>query len=175
MAITSNQQNFSGSMGVNAGNDEVQVVEFLIGEDKFAVNLFDVREIVEASKITPLPHASSFIRGIIDLRGEITTIVDLRHLLKIKKGGDTNSEDLRFIVLDESVTDGKTGVVVDEVTSVLTVAVADIDQNSHGAGDESYILGVIKKEVGERGESKKELVIWIDICGLIKQAGGIST
>ena len=163
-------QNYSSSMDGNAGNEEVQVVEFLLGEDKFAVNLFDVREIVEASKITPLPHASSYIRGIIDLRGEITTIVDLKHLLKIKESMDNKSENLRFIVLDESVTEGKTGVVVDEVTSVLTVPVADIDQNSHGAGDESYILGVIKKEVGERGESRKELVIWIDISGLIKEA-----
>ncbi len=173
MAITAIQDS-AGSMASNAGNEEVQVVEFLIGEDKFAVNLFDVREIVEASKITPLPHASSYIRGIIDLRGEITTVVDLRHLLRINKSGNTDSENLRFIVLDESVTDGKTGVVVDEVTSVLTVQVADIDQNSHGAGEESYILGVIKKEIGERGESKKELVIWIDICGLIKQAGGVN-
>jgi purine-binding chemotaxis protein CheW len=173
MAITAMQQS-AVSMAGGAGGEEVQVVEFLIGDDKFAVNLFDVREIVEASKITPLPHASSYIRGIIDLRGEITTIVDLRQLLKIKKSGDNNSEDLRFIVLDESVTDGKTGVVVDEVTSVLTVPIADIDQNSHGAGEGSYILGVIKKEVGERGESKKELVIWIDMSGLIKQAGGIN-
>lgn len=171
MAISAIQQS-AASMAGGAGGEEVQVVEFLIGDDKFAVNLFDVREIVEASKITPLPHASSYIRGIIDLRGEITTIVDLRQLLRIKKSGDTSSEDLRFIVLDESVTDGKTGVVVDEVTSVLTVPIVDIDQSSHGAGEDSYILGVIKKEVGERGESKKELVIWIDISGLIRQAGG---
>jgi len=156
------------------GNEEVQVVEFIIGDDKFAVNLFDVKEIVEASKITPLPHAPAYIRGIIDLRGEITTIVDLRQLLKITKGKSGDTEDLRFIVLDESVTDGKTGVVVDEVTSVLTVNVADIDQTSHGSGEDSHILGVIKKDVGEKGESKKELVIWIDMSGLIREAGGIS-
>jgi len=63
---------------------------------------------------------------------------------------------------------------VDEVTSVLTVNVADIDQTSHGAGEDSHILGVIKKDVGEKGESKKELVIWIDMSGLIREAGGIS-
>ena len=142
--------------------EEVQVVEFLLGEDTYAVNLFDVREIVEASKITPLPHAPNHIRGIIDLRGEITTIIDLRALIGASKNSTSDFEDQRFIVLDESVTNGKTGVVVDEVTSVLTISHKDIDQNSHGAGEESHILGVIKKEVGERGESKKELVIWID-------------
>ena len=64
--------------GKDEQEDEIQVVEFIIGEDKFAVNLFDIKEIVEASRITPLPHAPSHIRGIIDLRGEITTIIDLR-------------------------------------------------------------------------------------------------
>ena len=172
MALAATQA--SGVTTNEHGNEEVQVVEFIIGDDKFAVNLFDVKEIVEASKITPLPHAPAYIRGIIDLRGEITTIVDLRKLLRITKSNSADTEELRFIVLDESVTDGKTGVVVDEVTSVLTVNVNDIDQHSHGAGDDSHILGVIKKDVGERGESKKELVIWIDMSGLIREAGGVA-
>lgn len=148
--------------------DEIQVVEFIIGDDKFAVNLFDVREIVEASKITPLPHAPSYIRGIIDLRGEITTIIDLRQLLHIHKAKDNTMADLRFIVLDDTVTNQKSGIVVDEVTSVLTVPIKDIDNAARGGtDDEGYILGVIKKEIGERGESKKELVIWIDVRKLI--------
>ncbi|KAF5086298.1 chemotaxis protein CheW [Methanospirillum sp. J.3.6.1-F.2.7.3] len=150
--------------------DEIQVVEFIIGDDKFAINLFDVREIVEASKITPLPHASSYIRGIIDLRGEITTIIDLRQLLQIQAAQDLTTADLRFIVLDDTVSAQKTGIVVDEVTSVLTVPVTDIDQASRGSVEEGgYILGIIKKEIGEKGESKKELVIWIDIRELISQ------
>ncbi|MDD3574918.1 chemotaxis protein CheW [Methanospirillum sp.] len=172
MALAATQT--SGITTNEHGNEEVQVVEFIIGDDKFAVNLFDVKEIVEASKITPLPHAPAYIRGIIDLRGEITTIVDLRKLLRITKGNSIDTEDLRFIVLDESVTDGKTGVVVDEVTSVLTVNVNDIDQHSHGAGDDSHILGVIKKDIGEKGESKKELVIWVDMSGLIRETGGVA-
>lgn len=159
---------FKSQAGNKEKEDEIQVVEFIIGDDKFAVNLFDVREIVEASKITPLPHAPSHIRGIIDLRGEITTIIDLRQLLQIAAARDSDTADLRFIVLDDTVTSQKTGIVVDEVTSVLTVPVTDIDQASRGGSEEGgYILGVIKKEVGDRGESRKELVIWIDIRRLI--------
>jgi purine-binding chemotaxis protein CheW len=157
--------------GESGDTEEVQVVEFLLGDDTYAVNLFDVREIVEASKITPLPHAPNHIRGIIDLRGEITTIIDLRALIGAAKTTSSDSEDLRFIVLDESVTKGKTGVVVDEVTSVLTVPLNEIDQSGRGTDDDNFILGVIKKEVGEKGESRKELVIWIDICGLIREKG----
>ncbi len=157
--------------GETADTEEVQVVEFLLGDDTYAVNLFDVKEIVEASKITPLPHAPAHIRGIIDLRGEITTIIDLRALIGASKNTSSDLENLRFIVLDESVTNGKTGVVVDEVASVLTVPLSDIDQSGRGSDEDSFILGVIKKEVGERGESRKELVIWVDICGLIREKG----
>ncbi len=158
--------------GSESQEDEVQVALFIIGEDKFAVNLFDVREIVEASKITPLPHSPSHIRGIIDLRGEITTIIDLRQLLQIAGAKDSSSADLRFIVMDDTVTTQKTGIVVDEVTSVLTVPVTDIDQATNGgAEDGGHILGIIKKEVGERGESRKELVIWIDVRALISNMG----
>ncbi len=54
------------------------------------------------------------------------------------------------------------------MTSVLTVPIKDIDNAARGGtDDEGYILGVIKKEIGERGESKKELVIWIDVRKLI--------
>jgi len=158
--------------GKEVKEDEVQVVEFIIGDDKFAVNLFDVREIVEASKITPLPHSPSHIRGIIDLRGEITTIIDLRQLLQIGAAKDASTADLRFIVLDDTVSSQKTGIVVDEVTSVLNVPVTDIDQATKGGTEDGgHILGVIKKEVGERGESRKELVIWIDVRELISNMG----
>ncbi len=153
--------------------DEVQVVEFILGEDTFAVNLFDVREIVEAFKITPVPHAPPHVRGIIDLRGEITTVIDLKSVLKIQKRNTDGQVDSRFIVLDDGVSTGKTGILVDDVTSVLTVPVSDIDQQSY-AGDTSYILGVIRKASTDREDGRKELIIWIDIRSLLQGTGTLS-
>lgn len=154
-----------------AKGNEVQVVEFILGEDKFAINLFDVREIVESIRITPLPHAPSHIKGIIDLRGEITTVIDLKTVLQIPKKKSEGQADSRFIVLDESVTNTKTGILVDDVTSVLTVPVSDIDQTSHTGEEKSYILGIIKKASGDRDDTRKELIIWIDIKNLLEEAG----
>lgn len=151
-----------------AKGNEVQVVEFILGEDKFAINLFDVREIVEATRITPLPHAASHIKGIIDLRGEITTVIDLKSVLQITKKISEGQTDSRFIVLDDSVSHTKTGILVDDVTSVLTVAVSDIDQTSHTGDDGSYILGIIKKASDNRDDTRKELLIWIDIKALLE-------
>ncbi len=150
-----------------AKGNEVQVVEFILGEDKFAINLFDVREIVESFRITPLPHSAPHVKGIIDLRGEITTVIDLKTVLQVKKStkGQTDS---RFIVLDDSVTTTKTGILVDDVTSVMTVSSSDIDQTSHTRDDNSYILGIIKKASDNRNDTRKELLIWIDIKTLLK-------
>ena len=92
-------------------------MEFILGDNKFAINLFDVREIVESIRITSLPHAASHIKGIINLRGEITTVIDLKSVLQIEKNNSVSQIDSRFIVLDDSVTHTKTGVLVDDVTS----------------------------------------------------------
>lgn len=153
---------------VESKGNEVQVVEFILGEDKFAINLFDIREIVESIRITPLPHAASHIKGIINLRGEITTVIDLKAVLKIPQRTSEGLVDSRFIVLDDSVTNTKTGILVDDVTSVLTVPASDIDQTAHTSDDTSFILGIIKKSSADRDDTRKELLIWLDIKTLLK-------
>jgi len=157
--------------GKDKSIEEVQVVEFSLGGNKFAITLFDVREIVESIRITPLPHASSHIKGIIDLRGEITTIIDLKSLLHVTKPATEGQEDARFIVLDDSVTQSKTGILVDDVTSVLTVSTSDIDQTTHSGDNEAYILGIIKKSIDDRKDLKKELIIWLDVKALLENVG----
>ena len=61
-------------------SDNIQVVEFLLGDEHFAVDLFEAREVVDYTRITHLPDTPPHIRDIIDVRGEITTIIDLKNL-----------------------------------------------------------------------------------------------
>ncbi len=152
---------------MNSTDEEIQVVEFILGDNKFAINLFDVREIVESMRITPLPHTPSHIRGIIDLRGEITIVIDLKSLLTIHKSSTENQTDSRLIVLDNSITAIKTGILVDEVSSVMTVSMKDIDK-SHSDDKDAHILGIIKKFQDTTNDSNRELVIWIDIKALLE-------
>ena len=63
-------------------------MEFLLGKEHYAVDLFDVREVVEYTSITKLPNTPSYMKGIIDLRGEITTIIDLKERLNILEKSD---------------------------------------------------------------------------------------
>ena len=82
--------------GINEIQDEIQVVEFILGDDIFAINLFDVKEIVEYTRIMPLPGREQFIKGIIDLRGEITTIIDLKEKMGILMHGAFSHISLRL-------------------------------------------------------------------------------
>lgn len=151
--------------------EEVQVVEFLLGNEIFAINLFDVKEIVEYTRITQLPNSPGYIKGIIDLRGEITTIIDLKEKMNIRSG-ETDMEKSRIIVIDNSVTKSKTGILVDDVTSVLSVTKNMIDdQVSSGEGGSSYILGIIKQKQGDKESDKTDLVIWIDVPGILRDLG----
>jgi len=150
----------------------LQVVEFLLGNEHYAVDLFDVKEVVEYTTITKLPNSASYMKGIIDLRGEITTIVDLKERLHIAAGAETNDENSRIIVLDEKITKAKTGIMVDDVTSVSTFDLSDIDKTSAGdANDDTAILGIIKKKVKDKDHEKNELIIWVDIKYLLKDIG----
>ena len=110
---------------------KLQVVEFLLGKEHYAVDLFDVREVVEYTSITQLPNTTSYMKGIIDLRGEITTIIDLKERLNIRREIRSHPiENSRIIVLDEKITKAKTGILVDDVLAVSTFDTSDIDKTS---------------------------------------------
>ncbi|MFA5331260.1 MAG: chemotaxis protein CheW [Methanoregula sp.] len=147
----------------------IQVVEFLLSKEHYAINLFDVREVVEYTTITRLPDTPPFIRGIIDLRGEITTIVNLGQRLGVSPAGSPSElEGGRIIVLDEKITGTKTGILVDDVLSVSTFSQSDIDCSSVGVyNDDEAITGIIRKKVRIHDREISELLIWICISRVL--------
>lgn len=148
----------------------IQVVEFALGSELFAIDLFDVREVVEYTTITRLPNVPASVRGIIDLRGEITTIIDLKDRLNIHEATTAASaESSRIIVLDESITKSKIGILVDDVTSVSTFDQDDVDYTSASvAKNETGIIGIIKRKTRVKDKEVNELIIWIDIKNLLE-------
>ena len=95
-----------------------QLVGFVIGDELFGVNILDVQEIIRDTTITPIPDAPDFLEGVINLRGSIIPVIDLRKRLKLvqmEKIGD----DAWIVIL--RVEGRMTGFVVDRVTKVLNV------------------------------------------------------
>jgi len=148
--------------------ESIQVVEFVLGNEHFAIDLFDVKEVVEYTTITKLPNVAPYVRGIIDLRGEITMIIDLKHRLNIADASTNSLEASRIIVLDDHVTKTKMGILVDDVNSVSTFEGNQVDRTSASVShEETAIIGIIKRKIRVKDKEVNELIIWIDIRKLL--------
>jgi purine-binding chemotaxis protein CheW len=148
--------------------DTIQVVEFLLGDEHFALDLFEVREVVEYTRITHLPDTPSHIRGIIDLRGEITTIIDLKQQLHIHTTNQVDESSSRIIVLDDRITKSKIGIMVDDVLSVSTFSRSEVDTTATTVGERNNIIGIIRKKIHIKDKEVNDLIIWIDVQRLLK-------
>jgi len=123
-----------------------QLVGFMIGEELFGVDILTVQEIIRDITITPIPDAPDFLEGVINLRGSIIPVIDLRKRLKLMSTEDLDPE-IWIIIL--TVEGRMTGFVVDRVTKVLNVPAGRIKPPPDivVAGLKSqYIQGVCKMD-----------------------------
>jgi len=120
---------------------------------------------VECPKITKIPNSEPGVRGIIDLRGEITTIIDLKEKLKIVSNNDTEN-DLYVIILDEKSIGSRIGIIVDNVLSISDYDDSSIEKNISSANkteSTDIIIGIIKRVTRIKEEDISKLIILIDI------------
>jgi len=123
-----------------------QLVGFMIGEELFGVDILTVQEIIRDITITPIPEAPDFLEGVINLRGSIIPVIDLRKRLELMSTEDPDPE-IWIIIL--TVEGRMTGFVVDRVTKVLNVPAGRIKPPPDivVAGLKSqYIQGVCKMD-----------------------------
>lgn len=122
---------------------EIQLVSFLLEEEEFGADILMVQEIIRMQPITRVPNAPHFVEGVINLRGKVIPIVDLRKRLNVTTTKDTRKT--RIIVVD---VEGKiTGFIVDSVSQVLRIPKNTIEPAPSivVAGiDSEYITGVSK-------------------------------
>ena len=121
-----------------------QMVGFLIGNENFGVDILMVREIIRQTTITPIPNAPDFIEGVINLRGSIIPVIDLRKRLQLVQPAQLGSD---FWIIILTVEGRITGFIVDRVAKVLNVPMDSIKPPPDivVAGLKSqYIQGVCK-------------------------------
>lgn len=102
--------------------DEVnRYLNFSLGEEEFAIPLLSVKEVIAVPETTPIPHTPPHFLGIMNLRGQVISVIDLRKKFSINT---KNTEETSVIILD--LKNHFLGVVVDSVTSVLAIKNSDI-------------------------------------------------
>jgi purine-binding chemotaxis protein CheW len=119
---------------------EIQMACFRLGEDLFAADIMRIKEIIRLQKLANLPKSPAFVEGVLNLRGTVIPVVDLRKRFDLPSA--PHNRDTRLLI----VTVGKQvlGLVVDEVTEVISVPVKDIKQPPQVAGGvgAEYLVGV---------------------------------
>jgi purine-binding chemotaxis protein CheW len=106
-------------MQTEEAEDIVQMVGFVVAEEFFGVDILMVREIIKDATITAIPDAPDFIEGVINLRGNIIPIIDLRKRLKLTQDREPKAGDVWILILD--IGGRTTGFVVDRVTRVIKI------------------------------------------------------
>jgi purine-binding chemotaxis protein CheW len=138
---------------------DLQLVVFDVGRERFGVSIDKVREIIPMQQITQIPRAPSFVRGVIDLRGLVIPVIDLRERFAMPAGGE--GDDKRIIVVEMA---GQTvGCTVDEVSEVLTIAAAGVEPAPAvtTSAESAYLLGVARHE--------GRLVVLLDLDRLLDE------
>ena len=93
--------------------DEEQLVSFLLGKETFGVKVTQVREIGKVQDITKVPRMPDFIEGVMNLRGQITTVIDLKKRFAIAEDANGRTAQSRIIVAE--IGDTQLGIIVDAV------------------------------------------------------------
>ncbi|HMD31130.1 MAG TPA: chemotaxis protein CheW [Candidatus Acidoferrales bacterium] len=121
---------------------ELHLVGFRVGRETFGVPIAMVREIVRLPEITAVPNAAEFIEGVINLRGKIVPVVDLRK--RFKDVAIENGRKSRILVAE--VEGQSVGLIVNSASEVLKIPPADVEvpRNLFSEGELSYISGVGK-------------------------------
>ena len=123
---------------------EIQLVSFFLGEEEFGADILMVQEIIRMQPTTRVPNAPHFVEGVINLRGKVIPIIDLRKRLNVS-GTPEDTRKVRVIVVDVG---GKiTGFIVDAVSQVLRIPKNTIEPAPSiviAGIDSAYITGVSK-------------------------------
>jgi len=129
---------------------EGKYLTFVLADEEYGIGILKVKEIIGLMPITPVPKTPSHVKGVINLRGKVIPVVDLR--LKFGMPGAQSTERTCIIVVEISFCGNNIsmGIVVDSVSEVLNIRAVEIeDTPSFGTKlDTDYILGMAKSGQG---------------------------
>jgi len=142
----------------------VQLIVFKLGEEEYALQIDQIKEVVLTPGIAKIPQTPSYIKGVANIRGNIIAIVDLENkfnLLNDANGDQKNKGNYTLVVESESF---KIGVLVKEVPNTLTVSEKDIDKSStvlqYSNLDQDCIQGIVKSE--------ERMIIMVDMIKMME-------
>ena len=137
-----------------------QYIVVQIGNEKYGIDIGYIDNIVRMQKITRVPKAQSYFKGVINLRGEIVPVMSIRKKMGLENDVITDASRIIILKVEEK---GSLGVVVDQVREVITLNTAEIDKTAVGARNvkDTFINGI-----GKNGE---ELISLFEISAILEE------
>ena len=119
-----------------------QILVFNINNELYGIDILKVQEILNFIQPTPIPNCPDYLKGIINLRGTIILVIDLRARFHFDSPMDPNN----CVIVVVAIGNKKYGLVVDSVSDVLTINEENIqeDIDIHSGIDNRYIMGLVK-------------------------------
>jgi purine-binding chemotaxis protein CheW len=142
-------------------NELLQLVSFKIGNEEFGVDILNVQEINKMTQITKVPNAPDYVEGIINLRGRVIPVINLRTRLNMEK--KASDKDTRIIVVE--VGKSTVGFIVDAVSEVLRIPVNITEVPP------SIVTGIDSDFIKSVGKLDDRLLILIDLNKVLLEEG----
>lgn len=137
----------------------LQWVTFRLDQEAYGINVMQVQEVLRMTDIAPVPGAPSYVLGIINLRGNVVTVIDTRSRFGLPPGEDTDAT--RIVIIEAA--DNIVGVRVDSVAEVVNLRTSEIETAPNVGNDESskYIQGVYSRD--------GDILILVDVNKLLTE------
>jgi len=144
---------------IEVGDTVTKFVTFRLKDETYGINVMQVQEVLRVTEIAPVPGAAVFVLGIINLRGNVVTVIDTRTRFGLPT---TEQDDASRIVIIEAE-DQVIGILVDSVAEVVELRESEISPAPQTGNEENsrYIQGVVSRE--------DDLLIVIDLNKLLNE------
>ncbi|MBF0377920.1 MAG: purine-binding chemotaxis protein CheW [Desulfamplus sp.] len=137
-------------LNINSNDREGKYLTFSLAREEYGIGILQVKEIIGMMPITSVPRTPNFVKGVINLRGKVIPVIDLRLRFSIPESEYTERTCIIVVEITASYGEMVIGIVVDSVSEVLNIKGENIeDSPSFGTSlDSEYILGMAKLEGG---------------------------
>ena len=147
----------------DAGSDEAILVVFTLADGLYGVEVDQVREIATMCDVSPVPNSPGYVLGVTNLRGQVTTVTDLKSRLGSMSSGEPGTNQ-RIIVVESQ--EAPIGMVVDSVREVMRMPKGDIDPVpdivNESDAEAKYTRGIGKLKNGE-------LIVLLDVGKVLEE------
>lgn len=141
-------------------NDKKQYIVITFGNEQYGIDISYVDNIVRMQKITRVPKAQPYFKGVINLRGEVVPVMSLRLKMGLEDDVFTNTSRIIILKIEQK---GVLGIIVDEVKEVVTFGSEEIDKVAHNPKDvkSTFINGI--------GKNGDDLISLFDISSVVDE------